>query len=150
MGNERWRRSLRSPSAVVTFVALAASIGIQIFGSLPPAVRVTAAALALACVASAVEAWRAAVIVGTDGIRSRGVFRRQHLRWEDITGFFVSSSPRKGRLTPRVALRGDRSVRLGDYDLPAASARKVVEALLAELSRASSLRSSTKGRESVV
>lgn len=134
----------------MTFLALAASIGIQIFGSLPGPVRVVAGAFALACLAAALEAWRAAVIVGTEGIRVRGVFRRQQLGWDEITGFFVSSSPRRGRLAPRVALRGDRSVRLGDYDLPEASARKVVEALGSELSRASSLRSSTKGRERVV
>lgn len=150
MGNERWRRSLRSPSAVLTFVALAASIGIQVFGSLPGPVRALAGALALGCLAAAFEAWRAAVLVGTEGIRARGVFRRQELAWDDITGFFVASSPRRGRLAPRVALPGDRSVRLGDYDLPEPSARKVVELLASEFSRASSLRSSTKGRESVV
>ncbi len=150
MGGERWRRSLRAPWGVVTFAALAVCLGMQLFGSLPAPARYLAGLLAMACAAAAVEAWRAVVIVGTDGIRARGVFRRQEFRWGDMAGFFVAPSPRKGRLTPRIALHEDRSVRLGDYDLPEAAARKVVEALVAELARASSLRSSTKRRESVV
>lgn len=135
MGDRDSHHSLRAPWSVTAFTALAASLGLQLFGSLPTLVRGLCGVLALLCLAAAVEAWGAALVTGEDGVRVRGVFSRQQLAWDQIAGFFVGPSRRPGRLTPRAQLADGASRRLGDYDLPEEAARRLVAELNAELPR---------------
>lgn len=133
MGDRDSHHSLRAPWGVTAFAALSASLGIQLFGSLPTLARGLAGILGLICLAAAMEAWRAALVTGEAGIQVRGVFSRQRIGWDQIAGFFVKPSRRPGRLTPRAELADGSSQRLGDYDLPDDVARRLVGELADEL-----------------
>ena len=134
MGEERWRRALRNGNgATVGF--LAPFFLIWAFGSsLPLPLRVTAGVFAVVSVATAVDAWRAEVVVGSEGVLVRRALQRRRLAWEDLEGF---SGERRGyrgdRILIRAVRRQGRPVPITDQPLAEAQAQELLDDLGKEL-----------------
>lgn len=134
MGEERWRRSLRSGWGVLIPGLLAPAFLFWSTTSLPPALRLAAAVLGVVSLASAVDAWGSGVVVGSEGIRVRRALVRRRLRWEDVDGFAAERRGMRGDyLTVRAVPRQGRAFPVHDYVLPEEAAESLLRDLAAEL-----------------
>lgn len=100
-------------------------------GSLPLALRVLAGALCLISVAAAVDAWGAAVVVGSEGVLVRRTFVRHRLPWAHVARFAAKPSGLHlvGRLAVKAVLRDGRRRAVSDQALVAAEGRQLLEQL---------------------
>ena len=134
MGEERWRRSLRSALGVITPALLAPLFFLMARGSLPEVFRAGAALFGVVSVAAAVDATRAGIVVGSEGILVRRVLIRRRLRWSGIERF---EGERRGlagnRIEVRAVLAGGGHRPVADYAMPEAEANQLLEDLSEEL-----------------
>ena len=134
MGQERWRRSLRNGNGAAV-VLLAPFFLIWALGSsLPLPLRVIAGVCALLSVLTAVDAWRAGVVVGSEGVLVRRALQRRRLAWEDLERFV---GERRGYRGDRILVRGvrrqGRPVPISDQPLAEARAQELLDDLGREL-----------------
>lgn len=85
-------------------------------------------------VATAVDAWRAEVVVGSEGVLVRRALQRRRLAWEDLEGF---SGERRGyrgdRILIRAVRRQGRPVPITDQPLAETQAQELLDDLGKEL-----------------
>ncbi len=134
MGEERWRRSLRNGNgAAIGFLApffLIWALG----SSLPPPLRVAAGVCAVLSVATAVDTWRAGLIVGSDGILVRRALQRRRLAWNELEGFAGERRGYRGdRIVIRAIRRQGRPMPITDQPLTEAQAEELLQDLGNEL-----------------
>ncbi len=134
MGDERWRRSLRNGNGAA-IVALAPFFLIWAFRSpMPLPLRIAAAACALVSVATAVDAWGAGIVVGSEGVLVRRALQRRRLAWDDVEGFAGERRGYRGdRIVIRAVRRQGRPMPLSDQPLGEAQAEDLLEELGKEL-----------------
>ena len=134
MGDERWRRSLRSAAGIVVPACLAPFFLLMATGSLPEVYRMGAALFALVSVVAAADAIRAGVVVGSEGVLVRRALLRRRLRWSEIERF---EGERRGyagnRIEVRAVLDDGRRRPVSDQALPEAEANQLLEDLSKEL-----------------
>ncbi|MDP8975978.1 MAG: PH domain-containing protein [Actinomycetota bacterium] len=134
MGEERWRRSLRNVNgAAVGF--LAPFFLIWAFGSaLPLPLRIAAGVCALLSVATAIDAWRAEVVVGSEGVLVRRALQRRRLAWSDLEGFTGERRGYRGdRILVRAVRRHGRPTPITDQPLAEAQGEELLQDLGKEL-----------------
>lgn len=132
MGEELWRHRLRSLSGVGVPACLAPFFLVIALGSLPPPLRLLAAALCGVSAAAAVDAWGAGVVVGSDGVLIRRVFLRHRLPWSHVERFDARPSGLT-RLSLTVVLRDGRRRRISDQALLADEGGHLIDRLGQEL-----------------
>ncbi len=132
MGEELWRHRLRSLSGVGVPACLAPFFLLVSLGSLPVPLRLLSGALCVVSVAAAVDAWGAAVVVGSEGIVIRRVFLRHRLPWSHVDRFDAKPSGLT-RLSLKVVQRDGGRRPLGDQPLLAAEGRQLLDHLNHEL-----------------
>ena len=134
MGQERWRRSLRNGNGAAVVVLAPFFLIWALGSSLPPTLRVIAGVCALLSVLTAVDAWRAGVVVGSEGVLVRRALQRRRLAWEDLERF---AGERRGYRGDRILVRGvrrqGRPVPITDQPLAQAQAQELLEDLGREL-----------------
>jgi len=133
MGEERWRRSLRNGNGAAV-VVLAPFFLIWAFASsFPLALRITAGVCALMSVVTAVDAWRAGIVVGSEGVLVRRALQRRRLAWDDLEGFAGERRGYRGdRIFIRAVRRERRPIPIADQPLAEAQA----DELLVDLAKA--------------
>jgi len=133
VGDELWRRSTRT-SVGPTLMAWLAVIGAYLaFRSQWAWTRGALVAAVLLFGLGAVEAWRAEVVVGTEGIAVRRAYTRLRLPWANIADF--AATARGGHAGVEVILSGGDSRSLVDWGVEADRALSLVGELKAELDR---------------
>ena len=134
MGEERWRRPLRSVRAATLAACLAPFFLLWAIGSFPLPLRVLASLMCLLCLASGVDAWGALVVVGSEGVKVRRTLLRRRLAWDDIDGFAAERRGLSGRqIAIRAVRRNGRPVQISDEPLPEREGVQLVEDLSREL-----------------
>lgn len=135
MGEERWRRQLRSGAGVVVPLCLAPFFVVWTFApSLPVPLRVLAGLLAVVSVAAAVDAFGATIVVGSDGISVRRTLMRRSLTWDEVDGFAAERRGMSGKqLVIRAVPRNGRAFPVTDSALPAAEGQQLLVELGKEL-----------------
>ena len=133
MGEERWRRSLRNGNGAAV-VVLAPFFLIWAFASsFPLPLRITAGVCALMSVVTAVDAWRAGIVVGSEGVLVRRALQRRRLAWDDLEGFAGERRGYRGdRIFIRAVRRERRPIPIADQPLAEAQA----DELLVDLAKA--------------
>jgi hypothetical protein len=133
VGDELWRRSTRTTvgPSLMTWLAL---VGVYL------AVRTrwawTRGALVAAVLlfgVGAIEAWRAEIVVGTEGIAVRRAYTRLRLPWANIADFAATANGRRAVVVAVLASGESRS--LVDWAFETERAVTVVALLKAELAR---------------
>ncbi len=134
MGEERWRRSLRNGNGVAVGL-LAPFFVMWAFGSsLPLPLRIAAGVCALVSVATAVDAWGAGVVVGSEGVLVRRALQRRRLAWNDLEGFAGERRGYRGdRIVIRAVRRQGRPMPITDQPLGQAQAEELLQDLGKEL-----------------
>lgn len=134
MGEELWRRSLHNGNGAAIGL-LAPFFLIWAFAStFPLALRITAGVCAAVSVVTAVDAWRAGVVVGSDGMLVRRALQRRRLAWEDLDGFTGERRGYRGeRILIRAVRRRGRPMPITDQPLAEAKAQELLEDLSKEL-----------------
>ncbi len=134
MGEERWRRSLRNGNGVAVGL-LAPFFVMWAFGSsLPLPLRIAAGVCALVSVATAVDAWGAGVVVGSEGVLVRRALQRRRLAWNDLEGFAGERRGYRGdRIVIRAVRRQGRPMPITDQPLGEAQAEGLLQDLGKEL-----------------
>ena len=133
VGEERWRRSLRPVRAVATAWCLA-PLFLLASSSLTLGLRLVAGLFAVVSVASALDAWKAGIVVGSEGIWVRRTMLRHELPWSEIEGFEARPKGLAGeRLQVQAVLGRGRPRPLSDEPLPLADGRRLLEDLSREL-----------------
>lgn len=134
MGEERWRRSLPNGNGAAIGL-LAPFFLIWAFASaFPLPLRVTAGVCAAVSVITAVDAWRASVVVGSDGVLVRRALQRRRLAWKDLEGFAGERRGYRGeRILIRAVRRQGRPTPITDQPLAEAKALELLQDLGKEL-----------------
>jgi len=134
MGEERWRRSLRNGNGAAVGL-LAPFFLIWAFGSsFPLALRIAAGVCALMSVVTAVDAWRAGIVVGSEGVLVRRALQRRRLAWDDLEGFAGERRGYRGdRILIRAVRRERRPMPIADQPLAEAQAEELLVDLGKEL-----------------
>ena len=134
MGQEQWRRSLRNGNGAAVVLLAPFFLIWAVGSSLPLALRVIAGVCSVLSVLTAVDAWRAGVVVGSEGVLVRRALQRRRLAWEDLERF---DGERRGYRGDRILVRGVRSqgrpVPITDQPLAEAQGQELLEALGKEL-----------------
>jgi hypothetical protein len=132
MGEERWRRSLRNGNGAAVGLLAPFFLIWAFASSFPLPLRVAAGVCALVSVATAVDAWRAGVVVGAEGVLVRRALQRRRLAWNDLEGF---AGERRGYRGDRILIRAVRRERhpVPITDQPLAEAK--AEELLVDLGK---------------
>ena len=133
MGEELWRRSTRSAVGPALMAWLALVGGYLAVRSHWTWTRSALAAAVLLFGVGALEAWRAEIIVGTDGIAVKRTYARLRVPWANITDFAATTNGR--RCGVAVVLAGGESRSLVDWAIEAERAASLVNELKAELGR---------------
>jgi hypothetical protein len=133
MGERLWSRSTRTTLGPLVMAWLALIGGYFAFRSQYAWTRSALVAIALLFAAGAVDAWRAEVVVGTEGIAVRRTYSRMRLPWAAIADF--AATPRGGRGGVEVRLAGGGSRSLLDWPIDSSKALDLVVELKGELDR---------------
>jgi Bacterial PH domain len=133
VGEELWRRSTRT-SVGPSLMAWLAAIGAYLaFRSQWAWTRGALVAAVLLFGVGAIEAWRAEVVVGTEGIAVRRAYTRMRLPWANIADFAATARGRHAGV--EVILAGGENRSLLDWGVEADRARDLVGELKAEFDR---------------
>ncbi len=132
MGEERWRRSLPNGNGAAIVVLAPFFLLWALGSSLPLALRIAAGVCAVVSVLTAVDAWRAGIVVGAEGVLVRRALQRRRLAWNDVEGF---AAERRGYRGDRILIRAVRPKRrpMPITDQPLAEVQ--AQELLADLGR---------------
>jgi hypothetical protein len=133
MGERLWARSTRTTLGPFVMVWLAVVGGYLAVRSQWAWTRSALIAGVLLFAVGAVEAWRAEVVAGTEGIAVRRTYTRLRLPWVGIADFAVTA--RGGRAGVEVMLADGGSRSLLDWAIDVHRAFDLVVELKAELDR---------------
>jgi len=85
-------------------------------------------------VVTAVDAWRAGIVVGSDGVLVRRALQRRRLAWDDLEGFAGERRGYRGdRILIRAVRRERRPMPIADQPLAEAQADELLVDLGKEL-----------------
>jgi hypothetical protein len=133
MGDELWRRRTRTtvgPSLMGWLAVVGAYLAVRSHWQWTRGALVAAVLL---FGVGAVEAWRAEIVVGTEGIAVRRAYTRLRLPWADIVDFAATASGR--RVGVVAILAGGERRSLVDWAIEAESAVTLVNDLKVEFAR---------------
>lgn len=134
MGEERWRRSLRNGNGAAVGLLAPFFLIWALGSSLPLPLRIAAGVCALVSVVTAVDAWGAGVVVGSEGVLVRRALQRRRLAWDDLEGFAGERRGYRGdRIVVRAVRRQRRPMPITDQPLAEAQAQELLEDLGKEL-----------------
>ena len=134
MGEERWRRSLRNGNGAAVGLLAPFFLIWAFASSFPPPLRITAGVCALMSVVTAVDAWRAGIVVGSEGVLVRRALQRRRLAWDDLEGFAGERRGYRGdRILIRAVRRERRPMPIADQPLAEAQADELLVDLGKEL-----------------
>ncbi len=134
MGEERWRRSLRNGNGAAVGLLAPFFLIWAFASSFPLALRITAGVCALMSVVTAVDAWRAGIVVGSEGVLVRRALQRRRLAWDDLEGFAGERRGYRGdRILIRAVRRERRPMPIADQPLAEAQADELLVDLGKEL-----------------
>ena len=134
MGEERWRRSLRNGNGAAIGLLAPFFLVWAVRSSMPGPLRVLAGVCALVSLVTAVDAWGAGVVVGSDGVLVRRALQRRRLAWDELEGFAGERRGFRGdRILIRAVRRQRRPVPITDQPLAEDQAQDLLEDLAGEL-----------------
>ncbi len=133
MGERLWSRSTRTTAGPFLLAWLGVAGAYFAIRSQWSWTRSALLAAALLFAGGAVDAWRAQVVAGTEGIAVRRTYSRLRLPWEGIADF--AATTRGGRAGVDVVLAGGGSRSLVDWAIDRDRALELVVKLKAELDR---------------
>jgi len=133
MGRELWRRSTRNVLGPALLSAMAA-VGVYLAVRTQWAwTRGMLVAFALILLYGALDAARAEVVVGTEGILSRRTYSRTRIGWSEVADF--SALPRGRRAQIAAVLTSGQTRPLIDWALDLDRATALISDLKGELAR---------------
>ena len=134
MGEERWRRSLRNADGALIGLLAPFFLIWALGSSMPGPLRVLAGVCAVVSLVTAVDAWGAGVVVGSEGVVVRRALQRRRLAWDELEGFAGERRGSRGdRILIRAVRRQRRPVPITDQPLAEDQAQDLLEDLGREL-----------------
>jgi hypothetical protein len=133
MGDELWRRSLRTtvgPSVMAWLALVGVYVAVRSQWTWTRSASLAAVAL---FAFAAIEAWRAELVVGTEGIAVRRTFTRFVLPWASISDFAAIARGRRAGV--EVVLTTGETRSLLDWPVDAQRGMALVVELKSELTR---------------